>query len=118
MNVSVKEKVFGKIFQISANAPEYYEYSQRQKQPEFLEKYKKRALIEGKNAEMKRFHGLARARGYGLRSVALQTKFTAIAVNLKRITKLLSSQKANILENLQVTIFNFSISLFLKLKIC
>jgi len=31
-----------------------------------LEKYKKRASIEGKNAELKRFHGLYRARGYGM----------------------------------------------------
>lgn len=40
---------------------------------------------------MKRFHGLARARGYGLRSVSLQAKLTAIAVNLKRIAKMVSS---------------------------
>lgn len=45
---------------------------------------------------------------YGLKSVALQTKFTAIAVNLKRITKLLSSPKADIFKNLQVTIVKFS----------
>lgn len=34
---------------------------------------------------MKRFHGLDRARGYGLKSVNLQAKLTALAVNLKRI---------------------------------
>lgn len=38
-----------------------------------------------KNGEMKRFHGLSRARGWGLRSVLFQAKLTAIAVNLKRI---------------------------------
>ena len=42
-----------------------YEISQYQKTEEFREKYKKRASIEGKNAELKRFHGLSRARGYG-----------------------------------------------------
>ena len=34
---------------------------------------------------MKRFHGLSRARGWGLRSILFQAKLTAIAVNLKRI---------------------------------
>ena len=79
------------ILQVSTNAPEYYECSQFEKTDEFREKYKERAGIERKNAEMKRFHGLARARGYGLRSVSLQAKLTAIAVNLKRIAKMVSS---------------------------
>jgi hypothetical protein len=37
---------------------------------------------------MKRFHEMARADGLGLRSMIFQAKFTAIAVNLKRIAKL------------------------------
>ena len=41
---------------------------------------------------MKRFHGLARAGGYGLVSVEKQAKLTVIAVNLKRICKLISSK--------------------------
>ena len=86
-----KGKTLRKILQVSTNAPEYYECSQFEKTDEFREKYKERAGIERKNAEMKRFHGLARARGYGLRSVSLQAKFTAIAVNLKRIAKMASS---------------------------
>ena len=79
----------GRRFVISENTPAYYQESQRQKSPEFLEKYKKRASQEWKNAEMKRFHGLARARGWGLRSMTFQAKFTAIAVNLKRIANLI-----------------------------
>ena len=82
----------GKILNIGENAPEYYEYSQKEKTEEFKEKYKSRAIIEPKNAEMKRFHGLARAGGYGLVSVEKQAKLTVIAVNLKRICKLVSSQ--------------------------
>ena len=39
---------------------------------------------------MKRFHGLARATGYGLVSVSKQIKLTVIAVNLKKIAKLFS----------------------------
>ena len=80
------------------NAPKYYEYSQFNKTEEFLNKYKQRARIEGKNAEMKRFHGLARARGYGLRSVEIQAKMTAIAVNLKKIAKVFSLNYAHIFK--------------------
>jgi len=90
-----KAKTVRKILQVSSNAPEYYEHSQREKTDEFREKYKERSGIERKNAEMKRFHGLARARGYGLRSVSLQAKFTAVAVNLKRIAKMVSSLNRN-----------------------
>ena len=79
----------GRRFIVSENTPAYYQEGQRQKSPEFLEKYRKRAAEEWKNAEMKRFHGLARARGWGLRSMAFQAKFTAIAVNLKRIANLI-----------------------------
>jgi hypothetical protein len=73
---------------VSINTPELYEYNQRAKTPEFLEEYRKRAKIEPKNAELKRFHGLDRAKGYGLRSIRIQAKLTALAVNLKRIAKL------------------------------
>ena len=83
----------GRRFIISENTPAYYQESQRQKSQEFLEKYKKRASEEWKNAEMKRFHGLARAKGWGLRSMTFQAKFTAIAVNLKRIANLIREHK-------------------------
>lgn len=83
-----KAKTKARSLQVSLNTAELYEISQRQKTPEFLEKYKKRAAQEWKNGEMKRFHGLARARGFGLTCVATQAKLTAIAVNLKRIAAL------------------------------
>lgn len=73
---------------LGVNTPEFYEYSQKAKSEEFLTKYKKRAAQEWKNGEMKRFHGMGRARGYGLRSMRVQAKLTALAVNLKRIAKL------------------------------
>ena len=88
-----KEKKIAKILNVSENAPLFFELSQRAQTEEFLEKYKKRAKVEPKNAEMKRFHGLARARGYGLISVSFQAKLTVIAVNLKRISKLISPLK-------------------------
>lgn len=83
----------GKQFHVSENTAAFYEESQRQKTPEFLEKYKRRACEEWKNAEMKRFHGLARAKGWGLRSMTFQAKFTAIAVNLKRIANLIREKR-------------------------
>lgn len=85
-----KRKKGTKILRVSKNAPKYYEYNQFNKTDKFKEEYKKRARIEGKNGEMKRFHGLARAKGYGLFAVSTQAKLTAIAVNLKRIAKLFS----------------------------
>jgi transposase len=80
---------------IALSTPLFYELSQQQKTPEFKEKYKKRASIEWKNGEMKRFHGLARARGWGLASVTTQAKLTAIAVNLKRIAALIGEKKGH-----------------------
>lgn len=83
---------------MTLHTAEFYAISQSQKTPEFKERYKKRAAHEWKNAEMKRFHGLARARGYGLRSVSMQAKLTAIAVNLKRIAAL-AAENAAVLFN-------------------
>lgn len=83
-----KSKGKARKLQVTASAPIFYEISQEQKKPEFLEKYKKRSAQEWKNGEMKRFHGMSRARGWGLRSVTFQAKLTAIAVNLKRIAAL------------------------------
>jgi transposase len=80
-----------KILVVGLNTPEFYEYSQREKTEEFKEKYKKRACQEWKNGEMKNFHGLDRAKGYGLKSMTTQAKLTALAVNLKRIASKLSS---------------------------
>ena len=90
-------KTKSKKMQVGLNAAEYYEHSQFAKTEDFLEEYKKRAAIEWKNAEMKRFHGLVRAKGYGFKSVTLQAKLTALAVNLKRIARLLSPLRDNFL---------------------
>jgi transposase/curved DNA-binding protein CbpA len=80
-----------KILQITVNTIALYEYSKFAKTEGFLEQYKKRASHEWKNGEMKRFHGMDRARGYGLKSMRIQAKLTALAVNLKRIASILSS---------------------------
>ena len=102
-----------KILYVGLNAPKYYEYTQFNKTEEFKKEYRKRARIEGKNGEMKRFHGLARAKGYGQLAVSKQTKLTVIAVNLKKIAKLFSSPNGKkdvkfIYTKIELKIFNLS----------
>jgi hypothetical protein len=53
------------------------------------------SCIEWKNGEMKRFHGMSRARGSGLKALSVQIKLTAIAVNLKRIAAIMNEKAAN-----------------------
>jgi IS5 family transposase len=45
-------------------------------------------IIEHKNAEMKRFHGMHTARYRGLSRMRLQAYLTAFVVNVKRMVKL------------------------------
>ena len=89
-----KAKTKSKILKVGTSTSELYEHSQFTKGETFLEHYKVRARIEPKNAEMKRFHGLDRAKGFGLESVQCQSVFTAIAVNLKRMSTILRLKKA------------------------
>ena len=58
-----KGKGKARKLRVTASAPFFYQKSQEQKSPKFLEKYKKRSAQEWKNGEMKRFHGMSRARG-------------------------------------------------------
>ena len=53
-----------------------------------------RPMIEGKLSELKRYHGLTRAKYRGLRKMGLQCYFTAAAVNIKRWIKLALPGKA------------------------
>ena len=85
-----KDKKQARRLDVATSTALFYEKSQEQKSPEFQEKYKKRSAQEWKNGEMKRFHGMVRARGWGLRSVTTQVKLTVIAVNLKRIAALVN----------------------------
>lgn len=93
------KKAVVKRLDVGINTTDYYEHSQRAQTQEFKEKYKKRASHEWKNGEMKRFHGLDRAKGYGLKSVSMQAKLTALAVNLKRIAALVSSIFSVFIQN-------------------
>lgn len=117
-----KAKGKAKKLRVTTSAPIFYEISQEQKKPEFKEKYKKRASIEWKNAEMKHLHGMARARGWGKRSVTFQIKLTAIAVNLKRIAAIIAKQEAETGCNalsvaVDYTYFNDFLSSFLLVRL-
>jgi hypothetical protein len=56
-----------------------------------IENMTERAHIEPKHAEMKRFHGMARARYWGLPKVNVQFIITAIVVNVKRRANVIGS---------------------------
>ncbi|KGP91094.1 transposase [Pontibacillus chungwhensis BH030062] len=108
-NECITANTVAKIMEVGVNTPALYSYSQRQKSDEFKEKYRKRACQEWKNGEMKNFHGLDCARWYSRLSMSKQAKLTAIAVNLKRIGKILSSNKGK--YNTHFTILlNYSMS--------
>jgi IS5 family transposase len=68
------------------------EYTYPQRKSIVARKY--RPLIEHKNAELKRWHLLSRARFWGIARVSMQCCLTAIVVNCKRIVKLLFSLAA------------------------
>ncbi len=51
----------------------------------YAKTYALRARIEHKFAEAKEYHGLRRARGYGLESMRIQARMTAMVQNIKRL---------------------------------
>jgi IS5 family transposase len=75
----------GKHHDLVMEAKEY------NKTQDFKDDMKERAHIEPKNAEMKRFHGMARARYWGLPKVNVQFIITAIVVNVKRFANVIGS---------------------------
>jgi transposase len=60
------------------------------KTEQFRNEMRLRPAIEGKLSELKRYHGMTRARYRGLKKVGLQFYFTAAAVNIKRWIKLIT----------------------------
>jgi IS5 family transposase len=75
----------GKYPELIREAKEY------NKTQDFKDDMKERAHIEPKHAEMKRFHGLARAKYWGLAKVNIQSIITAITVNVKRLANVIGS---------------------------
>jgi transposase len=58
----------------------------------FRERSKRRRIIEHKNAELKRHHGMAQARYRGRTRMHLQAIITAVVVNAKRMVKLIQEK--------------------------
>ncbi|WP_082063006.1 transposase [Paenibacillus sp. IHBB 10380] len=50
--------------------------------------------FEHKNAEMKRFHGMATAKYRGLFRMRIQTYLTAFVVNVKQMVKLVEQKQS------------------------
>jgi len=81
----IRTITIGKHHDLVMKAKEY------NKTQDFKDDMKERAHIEPKNAEMKRFHGMARARYWGLSKVNVQFTITASAVNVKKLANVIGS---------------------------
>ena len=82
-----------KTYSIRLIAELYQEQIRFEGTDEFKLHSRRRPLIEHKNAELKRYHGLARAKYRGLSRMRIQAILTAFVVNAKRMTKLLNEMQ-------------------------
>lgn len=78
-----------KTYSIRLIAEHYQEQIGFEASATFKERIKRRGIIEHKNAELKRFHGMTRAKYRGLFGMRIQAFLTAFAVNVKRMIKLI-----------------------------
>lgn len=74
----------------------HWKHAEFQETDEFKNRIKDRYKIEAKNGEMKSSHGLGTCTYRGLFGMQLQSYFTAITVNIKRMIKILASQMCEI----------------------
>ncbi len=65
-----------------------------QETDEFRQKYRTRYKIEAKNSDLKNNYGYGRAESYGLEAMTLQGAVTMFACNMRRIVRLLDTNKA------------------------
>ncbi|WP_408006191.1 IS1182 family transposase [Pseudalkalibacillus sp. A8] len=84
-----KEGKKSKTYSIRIISEEHQQQMKYLDSEEYQERKKVRPSIEHKNAELKRFHGLTRAKYRGLLGMKIQTYLSVFAVNIKRMTKLL-----------------------------
>ncbi|WP_310239492.1 IS1182 family transposase [Brevibacillus nitrificans] len=82
-----------KTYSIRVVAEHYQEQIEFEMSETFTERIKRRPIIEHKNAELKRFHGLTRAKYRGLFRMRMQAILTAFAVNAKRMVKLINKMQ-------------------------
>ena len=89
----VKSKTAGRTVTLNYHEDVLREAKARQETPEFREAYRERAKVERKIAELIS-HGLRQARYVGRQKKRLQAFWTAAAVNLKRLFKLIKGDVA------------------------
>jgi transposase len=89
-----KDGAKSKIYRVTIPSETHKEQKEFQETEYFKERAKRRYMIEAKNAEMKQAHGLGKADSRGLIAMRLQSYFTAFAVNVKRIVKLMELKTA------------------------
>lgn len=81
----------GRKISISEYYFELKEAVEYAKTEQYKQDMKLRPMIEGKQSEMVRYHGLRRAAYRGIEKTKVQAYFTAVAVNLKRFFRLLQN---------------------------
>ncbi|MHA0858202.1 IS1182 family transposase [Paenibacillus sp. CMAA1364] len=82
-----------KTYSIRIIAEHFKEQIEFELSDTFKERIKRRPIIEHKNAEMKRFHGMATAKYRGLFRMRIQAYLTAFVVNVKRMVKLVEQKQ-------------------------
>lgn len=83
-----------KSYSVTILSETHKEQKEFQETEYFKERAKQRYMIEAKNAELKQAHGLEQADSVGVIAMRLQSHFTAFAVNVKRIVKLIEAKAA------------------------
>jgi transposase len=79
-----------KTYSIRLIADQYKEHMKFETTEEFKAQMKRRPIIEHKNAELKRYLGLTRAKYRGLFRMRIQTYLAAFAANVKRMIRLIN----------------------------
>ena len=82
-----------KTYSIRIIAEHFKEQIEFELSDAFKERIKHRPIIEHKNAEMKRFHGMGTAKYRGLFRMRIQAYLTAFVVNAKRMVKLIEQKQ-------------------------
>ncbi len=82
-----------KTYSIRIIAEHFKEQMEFELSDTFKERIKRRPIIEHKNAEMKRFHGMERAKYRGLFRMRIQAYLTAFVVNVKRMVRLIEQKQ-------------------------
>lgn len=82
-----------KTYSIRLVADHYKKHMEFEATEEFKAQIKRRPIIEHKNAELKRYLGLTRAKYRGLFRMRIQAYLAAFAANVKRMMKLISKKQ-------------------------